>query len=501
MQRILPPHRSVPLFGVSATRAIEARLHASLPEHTLMRRAGLAVARLGLALAPHAQRVWVACGPGNNGGDGLEAAMHWQAAGKAVSVTLLGDASRMPDDAKDALVRAQAAGVEIGNFPAPPLGPHDLAVDALLGIGASRAPDETMAELIAQLNALPCTVLGVDVPSGLDAGTGQPLGDTCVRARHTLTLLTAKPGLFTAMGRDHAGEVWLDELGATASSDAPDAWLTGPAVAATPSRAHAQHKGSFGDVAVVGGAAGMTGAAWLAARAAHACGAGRVYVSLLDGRGLSHDALRPELMVRTEWWKSHDAALNHATVVCGCGGGDAVREPLPRLIGAAERLVLDADALNVVATDGKLQMLLRARADRGRATVLTPHPLEAARLLGTGAAQVQSDRLAAAQELTERFGCVVLLKGSGSVIAAPGETPCINPTGSAALATAGTGDVLAGWLGGLWAQHADATGMQGALRAACAAAFIHGAAADAATGAVLRANDLIEAMMAATQQP
>jgi len=499
MQRVLPPRTSVPLFGVQRTRAIEERARASLPEHTLMRRAGLAVARLGLALAPHAQRVWIACGPGNNGGDGLEAAMHLRAAGKAVSVALLGDPSRMPADARDALARAQAAGVAIGRDPASDLGPQDLAIDALLGIGASRAPDEGMTGLIGQLNALPCALLAVDIPSGLDSFTGQPLGDACVRARHTLTLLTAKPGLFTGTGRDHAGEVWLDELAVPSSPDEPDAWLTGSSTMVMPVRAHAQHKGSFGDVAVIGGAAGMTGAALLAARAAHACGAGRVYVSLLDGRGLAYDPSRPELMFRTEWWKSHDATLDHATVVCGCGGGEAVREPLPRLIGAAERLVLDADALNAVATDGKLQMLLRARAQRGRLTVLTPHPLEAARLLGSDAVQVQSDRLAAAQELAEHFDCVVLLKGSGSTVAAPDQTPCINSTGSAALATAGTGDVLAGWLGAWWAQQADARTAEDAMRVACAAAFIHGAAADAAGATVLRAGDLIEAMAAAAR--
>ncbi len=494
MHRAAPPDRSAPLFSVQSTRDIENLAAAGLPPHTLMRRAGHAVARLTLALAPHAQRIWIAAGPGNNGGDGLEAAMHLRAAGKRVNVTLAGDAIHLPSDAADALSRAQAAGVAIGPEIPGDLDALDLAIDALLGIGASRPPGEALAGLIGQLNGRRCAVLAVDLPSGLNAETGQPLAGECVRARHTLTLLTLKPGLFTARGRDLAGAVWFDDLRVSASSRTPDAWLTGTRAAIWPARAHAQHKGSFGDVAIVGGAAGMTGAALLAAHAAHAAGAGRTYVSLLDGRGLPHDASRPELMYRPEWWKSPEAVLRQSTVVCGCGGADAVRETLPRLIGNAGRLVLDADAINAVAGDPKLHTLLRARAERGRGTVLTPHPLEAARLMAIETAGVQADRLGLAQDIADDFGCVVLLKGSGTVIAAPGLAPHINPTGNASLATAGTGDVLAGWLGGLWAQLGGPPSLEAGQKAACAAAFIHGAAADACGTRVLRAGDLIEAM-------
>jgi hydroxyethylthiazole kinase-like uncharacterized protein yjeF len=186
--------------------------------------------------------------------------------------------------------------------------------------------------------------------------------------------------------------------------------------------------------------------------------------------------------------------LRRSTAVCGCGGGDRVREALPRLLGGAGRLVLDADALNAIAADPALQALLRARAPRGRPTVLTPHPLEAARLLDTDTGHVQSDRLAAAQSLADQFACVVLLKGSGSVIAAPGLAPFINPTGNAALATAGTGDVLAGWLGGRWAQQGEQPSVDQVQRLACAAAFVHGMAADGSDAPVLRAADLIERM-------
>jgi hydroxyethylthiazole kinase-like uncharacterized protein yjeF len=494
MQRVLPPSRSLPLFGVEATRAIEQRATAALPPHTLMRRAGLAVARLALAVAPHAHRIWICAGPGNNGGDGLDAAIHLRAAGKAVMLSLLADAAHLPDDARDALERARSAGVAI--FPEMPQDTAhiDLALDALLGVGASRAPDGALAACIAGLNALPAPVLAVDLPSGLHAGTGRLLGDVAVQATHTLALLTLKPGLFTASGRDQAGQVWFDDLGVDTRAEAPDAWLVGDDRAQQPRRRHAQHKGSFGDVAVIGGAAGMTGAALLAARAAHAAGAGRVYVSLLDDGAMTHDPLRPELMFRPAWWKNGEALLSRSTLVCGCGGGHAVREPLPRLLSSSGRLVLDADALNAIASDATLQALLRARASRERWTVLTPHPLEAARLLDSDTAEVQGDRLAAARELAQRYGCVVLLKGSGTVVAAPGLVPHINATGNAALATAGTGDVLAGWIGGVWSQSADASGADGAFAVACAAAYRHGAAAEASGARVLRAADLVDWM-------
>ena len=497
MHRISNSPTTWALHGTARSRQIEQQAGSALPPHTLMRRAGVALARLALALAPHSRTVWIAAGPGNNGGDGLEAAITLLHAGKDVHVTLVGDAAALPADARDAHARAVAAGVRVGTQIAPPLEAQDLALDALLGLGASRAPHGLIAQLIEQLNTLPCPVLAVDLPSGLDAGSGQTLGEICVRAAHTLSLLTLKPGLVTGHGRDHAGEIWFDDLGAGGHATPPDAWLTGAdeAAAARPRRGHAQHKGSFGDVAVVGGATGMTGAALLAARAAHAAGAGRVFVGLLDDAHLALDITRPELMFRKAWWHSPPEVIAATTVVCGCGGGDAVRAAAPKLLSLAPRLVLDADALNAIAADASLQTLLEARAGRGHATVLTPHPLEAARLCKTSTAQVQADRVASAQALAERFACTVLLKGSGSVIAAPGRVPHINPTGNASLATAGTGDVLAGWLGGLWAQGADGGGAQRAFAVAVAAAHAHGAAADDAGQTPLRAADLIERLL------
>ena len=494
IQPILPVHREWALFDAGATRRVEQRAADALPTHTLMRRAGEAVARLALAIAPHAQRVWIAAGPGNNGGDGLEAAIHLRGWGKDVEVTLLGDPVALPADAQAALARAQAAGVRIGPNAAAPSDPPQLAIDALLGVGANRPPQGSIAACIHHLNALACPVLAVDLPSGLHAGTGQPLGDACVIATHTLALLTLKPGLFTGAGRDHAGRVWLDGLGVDTSGEVPEAWLSGVTLnTSMAARRHTQHKGSFGDVAVVGGAHGMSGAALLAARAAHAAGAGRVYVELLDPSAHAGvDPTRPELMFRQGWSRSTPEVLARTTVACGCGGDDAVRAPLPRLLSGVRRLVLDADALNVIAGDTSLAALLRARAPRGLATVLTPHPLEAARLLACTSGEVQADRLRAARELADRFDCVAVLKGSGSVIAAKGRIQRINSTGNAALATAGTGDVLAGWLAGRWAQRRPGNEAATAFAVACQSVSEHGAAAEPPPSGPLRATDLIE---------
>jgi len=458
MQRITPDRRW-PLLDVSASRDLERSAAAQLPPHTLMQRAGLAVARLALATAPHARTIWVACGPGNNGGDGIEAAMHLRQWGKQPVVTWLGDEARAPADTMASVQRARQGGVAFGAQPPR----WDLAIDALLGLGSTRPLEGTMAGWALAMGAAAVPVLAVDLPSGLDSNTG---AGHAVRATHTLTLLSLKPGLFTASGRDASGQVWFDDLGVGQGPQEPSAWLGGPPAA--PGRLHASHKGSYGDVAVIGGATGMTGAALLAASAALHAGAGRVFVVVLDGGTLSVDASQPELMFRQ--WDSLDLA--RMAVACGCGGGDAIRAVLPKVLSTAGALVLDADALNAIAADAQLQSLLQARSRRQRPTVLTPHPLEAGRLLACEAAQVQQDRMRASRQLVDRFGCTVVLKGSGSIIAAPGSPPTINPTGNARLATAGTGDVLAGMVASRLAAGASA------FDAAAGAVYLHGLAAD-----------------------
>lgn len=485
MQRITALHRH-PLHDTAAARQAEAQAAADLPPHTLMARAGEATARLARAIAPHARTIWIACGKGNNAGDGLHAAALLCRQAYPVQVSLLAADHALPADARHALQLAQEAGVRF--VPSPPtLGPQDLGIDALLGIGLSgaaraHAPDARLGEWLAHLRASPAALLSVDVPSGLLADTGQwapGFADTAhpASARHTLSLLTLHPGLFTAQGRDAAGQVWFDDLGVDLGAWPACAVLAG---APTPAqRPHASHKGSFGDVAILGGEGlatrgmGMSGAAVLAALAALHGGAGRVLLALLDGATTALPSW-PELMLR----RPEALDLAQATLVCGCGGGEAIAAWLPRVLQQATRVVLDADALNAIAADHQLQDLLRARRQlHAGATVLTPHPLEAARLLGCGTAAVQADRLGAAAELVQHYACTVALKGSGTVVAAPGQTPHINPSGNALLASAGTGDVLAGLVGARLAALSEVSDAA-ILQAASGACWQHGAVAD-----------------------
>ena len=447
MQRLLPTSRTLPLFDVAASRRIETRALVHSPD--LMERAGLAVAKLALALRRRDGPVWVVCGPGNNGGDGHVAARRLSAHGIAVHVA-----------------------------PTPPAQPS-LVIDALLGLGLNRAPDTAMQAAIAAMQACGAPILAVDLPSGLLADTGQPAGELAVRADHTLTLLTLKPGLFTGEGRAHAGQIWFDDLGIT-PDEPPTADLLGPAP--RPSRGQTSHKGSHGQVLVVGGAPGMQGAARLAARAALASGAGRVYLDLLGAAASDvADPGRPELM------RGSFDELPQAVGVVGCGAGPAIAAALPSLLRGMPRLIVDADALNAIAAHPELQALLRNRP--AGSTVVTPHPLEAARLLGCTTSRLQADRIGAARALAEQLACTVVLKGSGSIIASPAQRPAICPSGSPALATAGSGDVLAGWLGGLWAQQAGAS----AHAVACAGVDQHGRAGEAQR--VMQAADLIECLL------
>lgn len=487
---VLPSDRAWALHDDAGTRRVEQAMQAALAAHELIERAGWAVARLALAVAPHAQRIWVAAGGGNNGGDGLVAARHLLGAGKAVQVAFFGDPLRLPPDAAHAHAAARAAGVPIETSHSGIEG-ADLIIDALLGLGARTPPRDHMAAAIHCINRSGRPVLAVDLPSGLPADTGSAAGHELIRADHTLSLLTLKPGLFTADGRDHAGRVWHDALGADADllQATAVAGLGGPAP--PPSRRHGQHKGSFGDVAVVGGAEGMAGAPLLAARAALAAGAGRVLLTRLDDRLANAELPWPELMLRAPGHLLQPSLLARSTVVCGCGGGQAVAAVLPALLEHVPRLVLDADALNAIAGSSALQAALSSRSRRGQLTVLTPHPLEAARLLGIGTDEVQQDRLQAAQRIAGMTGAVTLLKGSGTVIAGTSGRPVVNPTGNARLAIPGSGDVLAGWIGGGWS--ARSTADPAAI--AAETAWLHGRAAETAPGiGPLTASALIEAI-------
>jgi hydroxyethylthiazole kinase-like uncharacterized protein yjeF len=461
-----------------------------------MQRAGLAVAHLARAIAPHARHVWIACGPGNNGGDGFEAALHLHQHGLKVSLTAVLAEAHEPKDAQASRLRALQAGVLISQAPPERF---DLAIDALLGLGAEldgqRPTTATVIDWLTRMHSSDSPLLAIDLPSGLDADTGSSLFLARTRRAHTLSLLTLKPGLFTGQGRDRAGTVWFDPLGVETESVPADAQLIGsdrlPGMDKAQS-AHDSHKGRYGDVLVVGGASApdgltMVGAALLAARAALHAGAGRVYVSPLGPTVSAIDPVQPELMWRPIP-KRHQ--LDPAcTLVCGCGGGQAIAEVLPELLDCPGPLVLDADAINAIAAEPGLRRQLRRRANRP--TVLTPHPLEAARLLQVMVGQVQADRLHAARTLAAEFDCTVVLKGSGTVVASGRDLPGINPSGNALLATAGTGDVLAGLIGAALARGLSAD------TAARLSVHRHGALADAwarsRPGQPLVASDLLKA--------
>nr|WP_217344730.1 NAD(P)H-hydrate dehydratase [Noviherbaspirillum sp. L7-7A]MBV0878906.1 NAD(P)H-hydrate dehydratase [Noviherbaspirillum sp. L7-7A] len=460
--------RARSVYGVAEVRAIERAALAAAPAGTLMRRAGAAAAGLAMRLLPGGGRVLAIAGPGNNGGDAMEAATLLASQGWQVTIDFRGNPAALSADAADALRRAKASSARFDQ--ADMAQGWDLALDGLFGIGLARPIAGDLAELVRTVNRLPCPVVALDVPSGLDADTGAIVGPdgVAVQATHTLTFIADKPGLHTADGCDHAGLVEVASLDIdTALFPAPSAWLAGTDLFAPSLQPRRQnsHKGSFGDVAILGGAQGMSGAAILAARTAALAGAGRVFAGFL-AEPPAYDPPHPEIMCR----RAADLELERACVVAGPGLGSSgqARSLLSQVLAGTAPLVLDADALNMVAAGVDLRNALGRRGG----ALLTPHPLEAARLLGCTAAQVQADRLAAARRLAADFGAVVVLKGAGSVIARPDGLAVINVTGSPALATAGTGDVLAGLCGALLAQRWPA------WEAALAAVWLHGAAAD-----------------------
>ncbi len=460
------------LYTVAQIRAIERRAYADLPPGALMRRAGEAAARHALELLGERRDlpVLLLAGPGNNGGDALEMAVILADAGIDATVLYQPGQRETSIEAASAHERAREGTVGFIDM-LPPDAQWGLVVDGLFGIGLTRPLEGEYRELVASLSGIGCPILALDVPSGLDADTGAVIGPggVAVRATHTITFLGDKPGLHTADGRDYAGQVRVEMLGVAAGHLPAPAARLGSAEAFAhrlAARRHNTHKGSFGDVAVIGGAHGMAGAPVLAARGALYAGAGRTFVAMLDP-GPGYDSVQPEIMFRA----AEDVTFDGRTLVIGPGMGGSANA-MRLLAGALDcdsPLVIDADAIALI---GASPDLLARLAQRQAPSVLTPHPLEAARLLGSSAAAIQADRLNAAREMALRSNATVILKGSGSVIARPDGAILINPTGNAGLATAGSGDVLAGICGALLAQGWPA------WEAALGSAWIHGAAAD-----------------------
>ncbi len=459
-----------PIFTVAGIRSIEHRVMPDA-DPPLMERAGRAAAEEAFRLTMEKPgRVLIVCGPGNNGGDGLVMARRLLQAKREVTVVFDGDPARLPADA----VAAYAAWREAGGgleteLPESPEGGWALIADALFGIGLQRPVTGHYAQLIESLNRFNGPKLAIDVPSGIDADTGKVLG-TAFRATHTLTFIALKPGLLTLDGPDHVGNLIVRTLDIDIAEHArPPGHVVDSALfkhRLTP-RLNNSHKGDFGEAGIIGGAGGMNGAALLAGRAALKLGAGRVFVSLLDERAPTVDFIQPELMLRTSEQVLHQA--NALAVGPGLGLDQRASAVLGNALALELPLVLDADALTLLAHSGDFRRLICRRA---APTLLTPHPGEAGRLLGTDAAAVQRDRVSAAVELAQRYRALVVLKGCGSVIALPDQRWLINTTGHPGMAAGGMGDVLSGLLVALLAQGWPAES------ALLAATHLHGAAAD-----------------------
>lgn len=464
-------------LSVAELRDIESSAAAGQAPHTQMARAGQAAAHwLARHIDHDARTVWCAAGPGNNGGDALVAATELHRLGLAVEVCL--PVEPAADDARWALAEARAVGVPITTAVPDSFEHHGWLVDGLFGIGLSRPLAGPWADIVARINAharVAGRVLALDVPSGLDSDSGLRVGGNdapAVEATHTLSFIAAKPGLYMNEGRDLAGRIEIETLGLPAPAQA--ARINAPALFAAhlPRRAHATHKGSYGSIAIIGGATGMCGAPILAARAALLSGAGKVYVGLVGEGAPAYDALHPELMLHP----ADTLSLSEPTAIAiGCGLGTEARaaECLATVLKTEVPLLIDADALNLIAATPSFAAAVQKRGARGEPAILTPHPLEAARLLDSDTAGVQRDRIAAARALAARYSAVIVLKGAGTVIASPDGRLAINSTGNAALATGGTGDVLGGMIGALLAQHVPH------FEAALTGVWLHGLAAEA----------------------
>lgn len=464
------------LYTAAQVRGLDnAAIHEfDIAGYELMSRAGSAILNAAGKYFPHACRWLILCGPGNNGGDGYVLARLAAATGVHVTLCSLFDPERLQGDAATAYQYWCEASGKTLNWPqfcekhhAPDglqaaircdgLG-FDLVIDALLGTGIDRDAEGIFKDAIELINASTVPVIAVDIPSGLNADTGCVMG-AAVQAQLTVSFVGRKRGMFTAAGPDHVGRIIFDDLGvpAQAARFLPDSNAAGELLAASyladvlKRRASNSHKGSYGEVLAIGGAKGMSGAILLCGEAALRSGAGIVRLATDAEHAAWINLSRPELMV-TAISNGSDLHpwLQTSPVLAlgpGLGRSDWSKSLLRTGLKSTLKMVLDADALNLMA-----EIDWRAADLPSSDRVLTPHPAEAARLLGITTKAVQQDRIGQAQTLARRFQAVVVLKGCGSVIASPDGHYAICPFGNPGMATAGSGDVLTGIIAALLAQ-------------------------------------------------
>lgn len=461
--------------------------------YVLMCRAGKAVVDEVRRHFPSTGHWLILCGSGNNGGDGYVVARLAEAAGVRVSVCSLVDTQRLKGEAAMAWSDWQKAGGVLLPWPLPENSGYDLALDALLGTGIDRVVAGKFRQAIDFLNQLKCPVFAIDIPSGLNADTGCVMG-CAVQARYSVTFVGRKRGMYTADGPDYCGHITFDDLDIppqAADQYAGDAGrlLTTDFLAdKLKPRSRNTHKGSFAHVFAVGGIEGMSGAIRLCGEAALRSGAGRITLVTAAAHAGLINLARPELMVKaidadSQWLASLSG--DHVLAVGPGLGTTAWSESLFMTCLALQCvLVVDADGLNLLA------LLTQQNSHSRDHWILTPHPAEAARLLSCKVSEIQQDRVRAATAIAQRYAACVVLKGCGTIVAAPGGEYAICPYGNPGMATAGSGDVLTGVIAALLGQGLSC------FDAACAGVLAHARAGDLAadkTGEMaLIASDIID---------
>ena len=491
---------STPCSLYTATQAREldriAIADAGIPGYTLMSRAGEACWEALQSRWPAARSLLVLCGTGNNGGDGFIVARLALAADWRVRVLLLGEAERLQGDALTAHSDFVSMGGQVSPFTTAASLDADVLVDAMLGTGVDRPLTGDWQLAVERVNQSSLPVLAVDLPTGLQADTGVVTG-SAVHADMTVTFIARKAGLYTGAGPDYAGDIRFADL------DVPEAVyqrvppaaqlfrqaLLGPLGAA---RVRTAHKGQHGHVLVIGGGEGMAGAARLAGEAALRSGAGLVSLATHPAHAAFVASACPELMCRgvadAQQLKPLIQSADVLVVGPGLGQSAWAQSLLAVVLEASQPRVVDADALNLLAS-------APAQCEN---QVLTPHPGEAARLLGLNTVAIQQDRFAAAQAISQQYGGATVLKGAGTVIHVDGKLPAVCAAGNPGMATAGMGDVLTGVIAALIAQGMDVS------TAAVAGVCVHACAGDAAAlqgERGMMASDVIAALRAVLNTP
>lgn len=458
---------------VSEIRSLEEKSFKLLSSYEVMQRAGCAVAKA----CPTVASAIAIAGSGNNGGDAISAAQQLQQQGVDVVVWMpMGKAKPNTDAAKAAADYRAAGGSFIELDSLPEIYPSTLVIDGLFGIGLNRDLDNHVAKVVNQINSHHGSIIAVDLPSGLDADSGA-IHRCAVRAKRTVTMYASKPGLHMRNGLDLVGSLVVDDLGFDKLISKVNGRLIDNAEACASLRRSADsHKGTFGTLVMIGGANGMTGALALASRAAVSHGTGKV-IALSLGAAPAFDSLAPEVMWHSAEGQNLQINRTADVLVVGCGMGSEIGavELADFIINAKLPAVFDADALNVLATlpvKGRIRGKLISCFAK-YPSIFTPHPAEAARLLGTTVVTVQADRLAAAEQIANDWNCTVVLKGAGTVVISAGKMGIV-AAGNPALAQAGSGDLLTGIIGALLAQGLDS------WDSASCGAWLHAKAADLA---------------------